>query len=129
MHSLAELSFTTCSPVTLPSLHELTRLATLSIDLLDNDTYEDDPAHDSSCFVEIPDTPTSLRRLRFHNDSSSATLGRPQLDRALCQLLGQDLLLGHRHGFAQLTAKLTLASAPSDLRDQAFLPLVLNLHI
>ena len=76
MHSLTELSFTTCGRVTLPSLHALTRLTTLSIDLFDNDTDE----ADSSCFFEIPDTPTSLRRLRFHNDSSSDALGRQQLD-------------------------------------------------
>ena len=76
MHSLIELSFTTCGRVTLPSLHALTRLATLSIDLLDNDTDE----ADSSCFVRIPDTPTSLRRLRFHSDSCSVALGRPQIE-------------------------------------------------
>lgn len=79
MHSLTELSFTSCGRVTLPSLSELTRLATLSIDLLDNDTDElsEEP---SSCFVEIPRTPESLRRLRFHHNSTSATLGRPQIE-------------------------------------------------
>lgn len=77
MHSLTELSFTTCSLVTLPSLHGLTRLATLHIDLFDKDEYD---GTDSSCFFEIPKTPPSLRRLRFHNDSRSDALGRPQLN-------------------------------------------------
>jgi hypothetical protein len=79
MHSLTELSFTTCGRVTLPSLKGLPRLATLSIDIFDNDTDElsDEP---SSCFVEIPRTPKSLRRLCFHHNSTSATLGSPQIE-------------------------------------------------
>jgi hypothetical protein len=79
MHSLTELSFTACGRVTLPSLKGLTRLATLSIDIFDNDTDEpsDEP---SSCFVEIPRTPANLRRLCFHHNSTSATLGRPQIE-------------------------------------------------
>lgn len=80
MHSLTELSFTACGRVTLPSLSELTRLATLSIDLLDNDTDELSDEDEYSCFVEIPRTPANLRRLCFHHNSTSATLGRPQIE-------------------------------------------------
>jgi hypothetical protein len=80
MHSLTELSFTTCGRVTLPSLEGLPRLATLSIDIFDNDTDELSDEDASSCFVEIPRTPESLRRLRFHSESCSITLSSPQIE-------------------------------------------------
>ena len=80
MHSLTELSFTTCGRVTLPSLKGLPRLATLSIDIFDNDTDELSDQDASSCFVEIPRTPKSLRRLRFHSASCSITLSSPQIE-------------------------------------------------
>jgi hypothetical protein len=80
MHSLTELSFTSCGRVTLPSLKGLPRLATLSIDIFDNDTDELSDQDASSCFVEIPRTPESLRRLRFHSESCSITLSSPQIE-------------------------------------------------
>jgi len=89
MHSLTELSFTTCGPVTLPSLRALTRLVTLHIDLHDNEDYascvdteidDDDASHGPSCFTEIPEIPLSLRRLRFNSENSLSALRRPQLE-------------------------------------------------
>jgi hypothetical protein len=88
MHSLSELSIIECGDADLPPLTGLTRLASLSIDLGDDeiDEEDDDSDHNSQCFTEIPPIPPSLKRLCLNSPNGACSVESQALSEYLSDI-------------------------------------------